>query len=71
MALYHLFEAKVYKNRYACVRLSHQQDSLSLYNHNPGSRVQDKRLHKVVLGHVDKSRLHAGSKDDLFGLFGT
>ncbi len=51
--------------------MSHQQDSLSLYNHSPGSWVQDKWLHKVVLGNVDKSRFHTGSKDDLFGLLWT
>ena len=54
-----------------CVCVSHQQDPLRLDHHGPGSRVQDKRLHKVVLGNVDKRRLHAGSKDDLFGLFWT
>ena len=56
-----------------CVRVCHphQQDSLGLNDHGPSSRVQDERLHKVILGNVDKGRLCARSEDDLFGLFGT
>lgn len=50
---------------------AHQQDSFSFDHNSPGSRVQNKRFHKVVLGNIDKPRFHAGSKDDLLGLFGT
>lgn len=49
-------------------RESYQQNSLCLYNHSPGSRIQDERLHKTVLGHVDKRWFRTGRKDDLFGL---
>lgn len=51
----------------SCV--SHQKDPLCFDDHGPASRVQHERLHKVVLRHVHKSGLDAGSKDDLFGLF--
>lgn len=52
-----------------CGFQAHQQDSLSFDQHGPGSRVQNKRLHKVVLGNVYKLWFHAGSKDNLLGLF--
>lgn len=48
---------------------NYQEDALCLDDYSPGPRVQDERLHKVVLRNVNKSGLPAGSKDDLLGLF--